>query len=84
MDSVHLSHANQVIETLTWAVKSEMTRDNLEQVNTHFIQLIKEPSNQSIQLVDVNSGEVLLATNKKDEGEMITDEFILEAKSPAS
>ena len=53
-------------------------------MNTYFIELMKVPSIKSIQMVDANSGEVLLDANKKDEGEMITDEFILEAKSPAS
>lgn len=44
LDSIALINASQVISSLTWAVRSEMTRENMEQVNTYFIQLIKEPS----------------------------------------
>jgi hypothetical protein len=84
MDSIALINASQLISSLTWAVRSEMTRDNLEQVNTYFIQLIKEPSMESIQLINHSTGEVLLSTNKKDEGKIITDDFILGAKAPQS
>ena len=86
LNSNTISHASQMIETLTWVARNEMItyKNSLEQVNTYFIELIKVPSIKSIQMVDANSGEVLLDANKKDEGEMITDEFILEAKSPAS
>lgn len=84
MDSIALINASQVISSLTWAVRSEMTRDNLEQVNTYFIQLIKEPSIESIQLIDHSSGKVLLSTNKKDEGTTVKDEFVLNAKEPIS
>jgi hypothetical protein len=84
LDSMALVNASQVISSLTWAVRSEMTRDNLEQVNTYFIQLIKEPSIETIQLVDHSTGTVLLSTNKKDEGTALQDEFVLNAKEPVS
>lgn len=84
MDSLALINASQVVSAVTWAVRSEMTRDNLEQVNTYFIQLIKEPSIENIQLVNQTSGEVILSTNKKDEGTTVSDEFVLNAKEPTS
>lgn len=84
LDSLALINASQVISSLTWAVRSEMTRDNMEQVNTYFIQLIKEPSIESIQLVEHSTGNVLLSTNKKDEGTILKNEFVLNAKSPVS
>lgn len=84
MDSIALINASQVISSLTWAVRSEMTRDNLEQVNTYFIQLIKEPSIESIQLVEHTTGKVILSTNKKDEGTIQSDEFVLNTKAPTS
>jgi hypothetical protein len=84
LDSMALVNASQVISSLTWAVRSEMTRDNMEQVNTYFIQLIKEPSIETIQLVDHSTGNVLLSTNKKDEGTVLKNEFILSVKAPIS
>lgn len=84
LDSIGLVNAIQVISSLTWAVRSEMTRDNMEQVNTYFIQLIKEPSIETIQLVDHSTGNILLSTNKKDEGTLLKNEFVLNAKSPVS
>lgn len=84
MDSLLLADASQVVSSLAWAVRSEMTRDNMEQVNTYFIQLIKEPTIENIQLIDHTTGKVLLSTNKKDEGTTISDEFVLGAKGPIS
>lgn len=84
LDSIALINASQVISSLTWAVRSEMTRENMEQVNTYFIQLIKEPSIERIQLVEHSTGNVLLSTNKKDEGTVLKNEFILSVKAPIS
>jgi hypothetical protein len=84
LDSIALINASQVISSLTWAVRSEMTRDNMEQVNTYFIQLIKEPSIESIQLVEHSTGNILISTNKKDEGTKLKNEFVLNAKAPIS
>lgn len=59
------------LETLTkvfsWAVRSEILRNNLEQVNTYMIDLVKTTGYNDITLIKPD-GIVALSTNKKYEG----------------
>lgn len=58
------------IETLTrvfaWAVRSEMLRNNLDQVNTYMTYLVKAADLSDISVIKTD-GIVLLSTNKKYE-----------------
>ncbi len=59
------------IETLTrvfsWAVRSEMLRNNMEQVNTYMNELVKAADLNDISAIKTD-GIVVLSTNKKFEG----------------
>jgi hypothetical protein len=59
------------METLTrvfaWAVRSEMLRNNLEQVNTYMTDLVKTADLNDISAIKPD-GIVVLSTNKKFEG----------------
>jgi hypothetical protein len=53
--------------TFTWAVRSEMLRNNLEQVNTYMTDLVKSADLNDISAIKPD-GIVVLSTNKKFEG----------------
>ncbi|MEI6122453.1 MAG: hypothetical protein WCQ95_02380 [Bacteroidota bacterium] len=59
------------IETLTrvfsWAVRSEMLRNNIDQVNTYMTTLVKAADLNDISVIK-SDGMVVLSTNKKYEG----------------
>jgi hypothetical protein len=59
------------IETITrvfaWAVRSEMLRNNMEQVNTYMNDLVKTADLNDISAIKTD-GIVILSTNKKYEG----------------
>ena len=59
---------------LAWAVRSEMIRDNYDQVNQYLAQFIKEKNMKEL-VVARPDGKVVAATNKKLEGASITDSF---------
>ncbi|MEX0967792.1 MAG: PDC sensor domain-containing protein [Bacteroidia bacterium] len=59
-------HARLMVKPLTWAVRAEMMRDNLEQVNQYLSQFVKEKNIQQVMLVD-NDGQILISTDKKTE-----------------
>lgn len=59
---------------LTWAVRGEMIRDNIDQVNQYLAQFIKEKGMKEL-VVARPDGKVVAATNKKLEGAAITDSF---------
>ena len=79
LDSMHVESGELLAQSLSWAVRSELMRDNNEQVNGYFIEALKIDAVLSIRLVDQTNGKIILATNKKDEGTTETHEFILEA-----
>ncbi len=59
------------IETLTrvfsWAVRSEMLRNNMDQVNIYMTEMVKKADLKDISLIKTD-GIVTLSTNKKYEG----------------
>lgn len=72
--------AHQLVLTskvFSWAIRSELTRENKEQVNQFFLSFIQEPGVTNVKLVDTNTSRVLLSTDKKDEGSMFTNPAML-------
>jgi C4-dicarboxylate-specific signal transduction histidine kinase len=63
-----------MVKTFVWAVRSAQIRDNIDEVNQYFNELVKEPNIKEIVLAD-NKGTVLAATNKKHEGKAFGDLF---------
>ena len=80
MDSLHLMSMELTSKVFSWAIRSEMTRQNMEQVNQFFSAFVKEPGIRKIQLIDPVSKMVLLSSDKKDEGTIIEDPLILQAE----
>ena len=82
MDSLHLSNMELTSRVFSWAIRSEMTRQNMEQVNQFFSGFVKEPNMRKVQLIDPATAKVLLSSDKKDEGTIIEDPAILQAEKP--
>lgn len=80
MDSLSLSDMVLTTKVFSWAIRSEMTRQNMEQVNQYFSGFVKEPTVKNIQLIDPDTGKVLLSSDKKDEGTIIENTLILQAE----
>lgn len=77
-------YVNETSRVFSWAIRSELLRDNRDQVNQFFMSLVKEPGYKTIQLVDVNSSKIIISTNKKDEGTSVSDTTILNANTVRS
>lgn len=59
---------------LVWAVRSEMIRNNYDQINQYLTQFVKEKNMKEIVVVKPD-GTIVVATNKKLEGKPITGVF---------
>jgi C4-dicarboxylate-specific signal transduction histidine kinase len=59
---------------LVWAVRSEMIRNNYDQINQYLVQFVKEKNMREI-VVARPDGTVVVATNKKLEGKPVTSAF---------
>ena len=54
-------------QALSWAVRGELIRNNLDQIDQYFQELVKTERIRQVALVG-NDGKVLLATDKKLQG----------------
>jgi len=64
-------------KVFSWAIRSELTRENKEQVNQFFLNFIKEPGVRKVEFVNALDGRVALSTNKKDEGLVFPNQVAL-------
>lgn len=63
----HATHLKVLAKPFVWAVRTEMLKNNISQVNLYANDMVKEKSFQKI-LIANDKGVVILSTNKKDEG----------------
>jgi len=77
IDSLTAKHLVLTSKVFSWAIRSELTRENKEQVNQFFLSFIKEPGVTKVAFVDAKTSKVTLSTDKKDEGTPYTDQVAL-------
>lgn len=68
------SYLRLAVVPLVWAVRSEMIRDNYDQINQYLTQFVKEQNMKEI-VVAKPDGTIVVATNKKLEGTSVTGAF---------
>lgn len=64
----HATHLNLLAKPYVWAVRADMMRNNLNQINLFSNDLVKEENFQRIVIAN-DKGIIVSSTNKKDEGE---------------
>ncbi len=74
IDSLNISNMKFVTEVFSWSIRSELIRNNREEVNHLFNELIKVLNVIKVQLIDPESFEITMSTDKKDEGEVVPGE----------
>ncbi|MDP2363798.1 MAG: hypothetical protein Q8M94_08520 [Ignavibacteria bacterium] len=78
IDSMKIANLQQTIKVFSWAVRSELNRDNFEEVNQFFLTFIKEKDIRMINLINPKNGKIILSTDKKNEGQIISDKQIMD------
>ena len=77
IDSLTTKQIMFTSKVFSWAVRSELTRENKEQVNQFFLSFIKEPGVNKVEFVNASDSKVSLSTDKKDEGTVYTNQVAL-------
>ena len=77
IDSMKIANLQQTIKVFSWAVRSELNRSNLEEVNQFFLTFVREKDIRMIDLINPENGEIILSTDKKNEGQIISDKQIM-------
>ncbi|OFX28063.1 MAG: hypothetical protein A2033_05910 [Bacteroidetes bacterium GWA2_31_9] len=81
IDSINITGMETTTKVFSWAIRSEMTRENIEQVNQFFLEFIKEPNIKKIQLINPHDSMIMISTDKKDEFTITSDSKILKTNS---
>ena len=81
MDSLKVANYKLTSKVFSWAIRSEMLRNNNEQVDQFFLSFIKDPNVKKIQLINPDNAVVILSTDKKDEGQKIDIQKIYQTDS---
>lgn len=84
IDSIQISGTIQTIKVFSWAVRGELIRDNIDQVNQLFQAFIKENEIQQIDLINPESSVIFLSTDMKQEGQKVSDEKIIRVNKPTT
>lgn len=80
IDTLQLEGMELTAKVLSWAIRSEVSRENIEQVNQFFLQFIKDAHVSKAQYIDAETGAILISTDKKDEGTTILNPMVLKAE----
>lgn len=68
MDSLKITSSEQTVKVFSWAVRSEMNRNNLEEVNNLFLAFVQENRVRMIHLINPANSRIILSTDKKMKG----------------
>lgn len=79
IDSLTTKQIMTTSRVFSWAIRSELSRENKEQVNQFFLSYIKEPGVSKVEFVNAADSKVTLSTDKKDEGMVYTNQIVLMA-----
>jgi hypothetical protein len=73
LDNLNMDRMKLTAKTFSWAIRSELMRENKEQINQYFNEFVKTPDMIKLQLINPDNSIVEIATDKKDEGIRNTD-----------
>jgi len=75
IDSLTVHQMELTAKTFSWAVRSELQRENKEQVSQFFNDLIKQNNITKLQYINADNSTIEISTNKKEEGAMTDSEL---------
>lgn len=64
-----------VTTTFVWSIRSEMLRDNFDQVDLYFNQLVKKDDHITEIIAVDEKGEIVVSTNKRYEGKAFSQVY---------
>lgn len=68
LDSLNTDRMQLTAKTFSWAIRSELIRENKEQINQFFNEFIKIPEIIKLQYINSENSKIEISTDKKDEG----------------
>lgn len=80
MDSTQLANMMVTSKAFSWAVRSDMLRNNPDQVQLYLSNIISEPHIKKAFVVDAEKSLIILSSDKKEEGTPFLDAAAMQTK----
>ena len=80
MDSLNVENYKTISNIFSWALRSDLMRNNLDQANQYLQNVLKEPYVKKAYLIDIDKKLILLSTNKVENGLPVADITLLQPK----
>ena len=80
LDSIHIADMVVASKTFSWAIRSDMMRNNTDQANQYLDNLLKEPHVQKAFVVNAENQLIILSTDKKEIGIPFSDFTAIQTK----
>jgi len=68
LDSLNTVRLQLTAKAFSWVIRSELLRNNRDQINQYFNEFIKTPGILKLQLINTENSVIEISTDKKDEG----------------
>jgi len=68
IDSLRQVYMEQTVKVFAWVVRSELSRNNFEEINRYFLEFVQINKVDKVSLIDPISRLVLVSSDKKKEG----------------
>lgn len=76
MDSISVANIKLTTRVLSWAVRGELIRNNIEHIDLFFNRFVKENNIKRLDLIDPSTKLIIKSTDKKIEGDLIQDNAV--------
>ncbi len=80
IDSLQIKHLEFATEVFSWSVRSELLRENTENLNQLLTVFVKESGADLVQLINPENKMVLISSDKRFEGNPYTGNLNFELK----
>ncbi|MFV0471161.1 MAG: hypothetical protein ACK5L7_03895 [Paludibacteraceae bacterium] len=82
IDSVHIADMAIMAKTFSWAVRSDLLRNNKDQAQLHLDNLMKEPNLKKAFVIDAANNNIVLSTSKNEIGIPNSDFSLTRIETP--
>jgi Ca2+/Na+ antiporter len=82
IDSLQINYLEFATKVFSWSVRSELLRNNTDNLNQLLTVFVKESGADLVQLINPEDNTVLLSSDKKYEGKPYTGNLNFELNSP--
>ncbi|MBE0667651.1 MAG: hypothetical protein IH593_08250 [Bacteroidales bacterium] len=77
IDSLNTANIELTVKVFSWAIRSELIRQNIDAADQLMTAFVQEPNIQNVKLLNQENSMIIISTNKKEEGQEFENKELL-------